>query len=56
VLAVAQVPPLQVTPSAASRRDGPGIQIDREAILGEVALDRGRRLALDAVEDAGLVQ
>jgi hypothetical protein len=34
--------------------DGPGVQVDAEAVLGEVALPRGRRLHLDAGVQAGL--
>ncbi len=36
--------------------DRPGVQVDGEAVLGEAALDRGRRLALDAVADPGVIQ
>ncbi len=34
--------------------DGPGVQVDAEAVLGEMAVRRGRRLHLDAGEQAGL--
>jgi len=34
--------------------DSPGLQVDAEAVLGEVALRSGRRLDLDAGAQAGL--
>jgi hypothetical protein len=35
--------------------DGSGVQVDAEAVLGEVALRRGRRLGLDAGVQAGIL-